>query len=396
VTATRDQLDHGDPDLYTSTDRYAMWAELAAADAVPFSRPGSSPSGFWSVFSYAAVRTVLAPTGPFTSEDGMMIGFDHEHRDRAGGRMLVVTDGDRHAQLRRIVTPFLSRAMAGTLAGFIEAEVRALLAEPLAGATVDAAVRIGPRLPAAVTCEILGVPESDREHLVELTNHAFGGEDSTFAKMTPSEAHSQILMFFYDLIEQRRRSPGDDLVSALLADGSLTTRDVLLNCDNVLIGGNETTRHAVTGCLHALAGAPDALPALRDDPAAVWPAVEEAIRWTSPAMHVLRVATTDVTIADQPIKAGEPVVAWLPAANRDPRVFPDAAAFRIDRDPNRHLAFGHGTHHCLGAALARAELAGLLQVLAEQVDSIGTGAPQWLRSNLVQGYSRLDVTLNPR
>jgi hydroxylation protein CepL len=388
-------LDHGDPDLCTGPERHAMWAALAAADAVPRSRPGSSPSGFWSVFSHAAVRAVLAPAGPFTSEDGMMIGFDRTHRDRAGGRMLVVTDGEHHTRLRRLIAPFLSRAMAGALSGFIADEVRLLLAEPLAGTAVDAAATIGPRLPAAVTSEILGVPGSDREHLVELTHHAFGGEDSAFGAMSPSEAHSQILMYFHELIEHRRRKPGDDLVSTLLADGALTTRDVLLNCDNVLIGGNETTRHALTGCFHALAGAPDALRALRSDPAALRPAVEEVVRWTSPAMHVLRVATEDVVVAGRRIGAGEAVVAWLPAANSDPRVFDDGRALRIGREPNRHLAFGTGAHHCLGAALARAELACLLRALADSADAVGTGEPRWLRSNLVQGYRQLEVTLVP-
>lgn len=389
-------LDFGDPDLYATAERYEMWRDLVAADSVVYSGSGASPGGFWSVFSHEACRAVLAPTAPFTSEYGMMIGFDAEHRDRSGGQMLVVTDGERHSHLRRLVSPFLSRANASSLAAFIRDEVRRLVADAMRTPGVDVAVAVGPRLPAAVVCEILGIPAADRARMIELTNHAFGGEDSTFDKMSASEAHSEILMYFSDLIALRKRRPGDDLVSAFVSDERLTVREVLVNCDNVLIGGNETTRHAITGCFHALGTVPGALDMLRADPAGLPTAVEEVIRWTSPAMHVLRVATEDVTIAGRSIERGAAVAAWLPAANRDKRVFDGPERFVPDRKPNRHLGFGHGTHHCLGAALARAELTGLLEVLAEGVRTVAVpGEPRWMRSNLVQGYRRLNVELEP-
>lgn len=394
--APENTVDLGDPDLYRSEHRFEMWRDYAAADEVVWSEPGSSPHGFWSVFSHEACRRVLAPTAPFTSEYGMMVGFDAEHPDSSAGRMLVVTDGDHHTYLRQMVAPFLSKAMATALRAFIETEVRESIADVLRSGTADVALGIAPRLPAAVVCEILGVPASDREHLVELTNHAFGGNDSAFDKMTPSEAHSEILMYFYELVAQRRRAPGDDLVSTLLADGRLGPRDVLVNCDNVLIGGNETTRHSITGCFHALSTVPEALDRLRAEPDLIGRAVEEVIRWTSPAMHVLRVATEDVEVNRRTLTKGSPVVAWLPAANRDERVFERPQDFRLDRHPNRHLGFGNGPHHCLGAALARAELAAVLRILAEQVRSVRlAGPPQWMRSNLTQGYVHLPVELEP-
>ena len=386
--------DLGEPDLYRTESRFDLWQAMARADEVVWSGPGSSPHGFWSVFSYDACRSVLAPTAPFTSEYGMMIGFDAKHPDRSGGRMLVVTDGAHHTRLRQLITPFLSKAMATTLDAFVEREVRSILAGPLAAGGADIARQVGPMLPAAVVCEILGVPERDRERLIDLTNHAFGGSDSTFDRMTPSESHSEILMYFHELVAARRRVPGDDLVSTLVADGRLGTRDVLVNCDNVLIGGNETTRHAITGCFHALATAPSTLDRLRAEPALLPTAVEEVVRWTSPAMHVLRVARQDVEVAGRTLPEGSVVAAWLPAANRDERVFDRPHEFVPDRHPNRHLGFGTGPHHCLGAALARAELAVLLRVLAEKVRSVRlAGQPRWLRGNLTQGYVRLPVEL---
>jgi hydroxylation protein CepL len=261
----------------------------------------------------------------------------------------------------------------------------------------DIASHVGSRLPAAVVCELLGIPASDRDLVVGLTNHAFGGKEPAFADMEPSEAHTQILSYFVDIIVRRRADPGDDLVTALLTDGSLDDSEILINCDNVLIGGNETTRHAVTGCFHALAENPEILPALRAEPALISAAVEEVLRWASPAMHVLRVSTRPTVVAGQEIDEGVAVVAWLPAANRDPGVFPSPGELRLDRHPNRHLAFGHGLHHCLGAALARAELTALLEALANTLDGVELLAePQWMNVNQVQGYRTLPVVLHWR
>ncbi|MEU7425612.1 cytochrome P450 [Streptomyces sp. NPDC040750] len=390
-------VDLADADLYTSESRFTMWQEYVRADAKVWSDPGLSPSGFWSVFSHRDVSSVLSPRAPFTSEYGMMIGFDAEHTDSSGGRMLVVSEGDWHTTLKRLVGPFLSRLRAPELRSVLHREVRDVIDRLRSRDSTDIALGIGPRLPAAIVCEVIGVPLSEREHLIELTNHAFGGEDSSFDKMSPAEAHTEILFYFHELIERRRRRPGSDLVSALLEDGRLSTEDVLVNCDNVLIGGNETTRHSITGAFHIFQAFPGTLDALHADPELAGPAVEEMVRWTSPAAHVLRVATEDCEIGGQRILKGQPVVAWLSAANRDERLFPEPHRFVPDRAPNRHLGFGNGPHHCLGAALARLELQALIQELASEARGVElTGDVRWMRSNLVQGYSSLEVSMDWR
>ncbi|MFJ6728073.1 cytochrome P450 [Streptomyces sp. NPDC091281] len=386
-------IDLANPDLYTTDARFTMWGEYTRADAKVWSDPGLSPSGFWSVFSHRNVAAVLSPKAPFTSECGMMIGFDAEHPDNSGGRMLVVSEGSWHSTLKRLIGPFLSRLRAPELQSVLHREVRDIVDRLRSQDTTDIAQSIGPRLPAAIVCEVIGVPLSEREQLIELTNHAFGGEESSFDSMTPSEAHTEILFYFHELIERRRRQPGSDLVSALLEDARLSTEDVLVNCDNVLIGGNETTRHSITGAFHAFQASAGTLDALHADPELVGPAVEEVVRWTSPAAHVLRVATEDCEIGGQKIIKGQPVVAWLSAANRDERLFPDPHRFVPDRTPNRHLGFGNGPHHCLGAALARLELRALLQELAAEARGVElAGEVRWMRSNLVQGYSSLEVS----
>jgi hydroxylation protein CepL len=385
--------DLANPDLYLTEDRFGMWRDFVATDAKVWSEPGFSPSGFWSVFAHRDCAALLSPKAPFTSEHGMMIGFDAAHSDNAGGRMIVVSDGEQHTRLRRLVGPFLSRLRAPSLESVLAREVTDVVVRLREHETIDVAVEIGPRLPAAIVCEIIGVPLSDREHLIELTNHAFGGYEGVFDKMTPSEAHSEILYYFYDLVAEREKNPGDDLVSALLADGGLDPDDVVINCDNVLVGGNETSRHSVTGVFHVLSEYPDVLRQLRDTPDLLDTAVEEVVRWTSPAAHVLRVATGEFTLGDQVFEKDDPVVAWLPAANRDPRVFAAPDSFVIDRKPNRHLGFGTGPHHCLGASLARVELRELLRALSRDVVSIAVvDKPEWLRSNLIQGYRGLTVS----
>ncbi|WP_030765786.1 MULTISPECIES: cytochrome P450 [unclassified Streptomyces] len=390
-------MDLANPDLYTSEARFEMWREYASSDAKIWSEPGFSPNGFWSVFSHQDCSAVLSPKAPFTSEHGMMIGFDAENSDSSGGRMLVVTDGSWHSNLKRLIGPFLSRLREPELHAVLEREVKEIIDRMKSRETTDVASEVGPRLPAAIVCEVIGVPLSERDNLIELTNHAFGGEESSFDRMSPAEAHSEILFYFHELVAEREKRPGDDLVSALLADGRLSVDDVVVNCDNVLIGGNETTRHSITGVFHILQSYPDVLDRIREDSGIVDLAVEEVVRWTSPAMHVLRVATEDCTIGEQRIRKGEPVVAWLSAANRDERLFADPHTFRPDRRPNRHMGFGTGPHHCLGAALARFELRSLLVRLADQARSVRLASgPTWMRSNLVQGYSGLGVSVDWR
>ncbi|MET7798187.1 cytochrome P450 [Streptomyces decoyicus] len=374
-----------------------MWREHISSNAKIWSGPGISPNGFWSVFSHHDCSAVLSPKAPFTSEHGMMIGFDAENSDASGGRMLVVTDGSWHSDLKRLIGPFLSRLRAPELNAVLEREVKEIINRMKSKETTDVALEVGPRLPAAIVCEVIGVPISDRENLIELTNHAFGGEESSFDKMTPAGAHQEILFYFHELIAEREQKPGDDLVSALLADGRLSVDDVVINCDNVLIGGNETTRHSITGVFHILQAFPGILGRLHENPDIIDLAVEEVVRWTSPAMHVLRVANEDVAVGGQQFRKGDPVVAWLSAANRDERVFADPHTFLPDRKPNRHLGFGTGPHHCLGAALARIELRCLLVQLAEQASSVQlTSGPKWMRSNLIQGYSGLGVSVDWR
>ena len=200
-------------------------------------------------------------------------------------------------------------------------------------------------------------------------------------------------------MEERRRNPGDDVVSALiqgdLSGRPLTNEEVLLNCDGLVTGANETTRHASAAGLIALIENPGEWHRLKTGQVSIESAVDEVLRYTSPALHVMRVATQDVEVGGQQVSAGEAVVLWNSSANRDESVFPAPDRFDLGRTPNRHLTFGMGPHFCLGAPLARVELKVLLQVLAERVSHMEiTGPVKRMRSNFMWGIDHLPVALS--
>lgn len=388
-------MDIGDPDLYASEQRFEMWQNYLADDRLVRSEPGWSPSGFWSAFSHRACQEILAPGGPLTSQYGMLIGFDKSHPDRGGGKMIVATDGKPHKRLRRVLGRFLTPSALQGLGAFIDREVERLLTAAAEEDVIDVAQGIGPTLPAAVVCELLGVPQADRDYLIELTDKAFASPDSDSAEAATADAHTDIFFYFNDRVAECRRDPGSDLISALITSGELGDDEVLTNCYNLLIGGNQTSRHLMCAVFHAAAEVPGLLDVVREQPDAHRPVVEELLRWASPGMHVLRVATEDTILHGQRIQEGEAVVAWLAAANRDPRVFADPEEFRWDRGANPHLAFGHGVHRCVGAQLSRMESSRMFAALAARARAVSPAEPPVrTRSNLIQGFRKLPVTID--
>lgn len=389
-------MDLGNADLYATNARYAQWDAHVAADAVVWSEPGSSPSGFWSVFSHRACSELLAPGSPVTSRYGMLIGFDASHPDRGGGKMVVATDGDKHGALRAAMKPFISRSATTSFEHICRAEILTMAKEMRDREVVDIARDIAHRLPAAVVCSVLGVPDSDRAFLVARTNEAFASPEHGEASAVIEEAHSEIFLYLLDHVRGCREED-ENVVSALKYGVGMEPDDVLANCYNLLIGGNQTTRHLITAAFAAISAGPTLPGRIADTATSAHLALEELVRWASPGMHVLRVATEDFEMNGVDVRAGDAVVAWIAAANRDPRVFSEPDVFDPQRRPNRHLAFGHGAHACLGANLARFELSALLTFLAHRVKSvtrIGEGVR--MRSNLIQGFASFPVTIGWR
>ena len=253
-------------------------------------------------------------------------------------------------------------------------------------------------------CILLGVPEADRHQLFEAVEHTFDFRDGREAFQTTPEsaaAFARMLDYGRDLIAAKRRSPTDDMLSVVThatlhdVDPETLSDDELYAFFTLLFSaGSETTRNAIAGGLLALLERPAQLAGLRADPTALGTAIEEMLRWTTPSSAKRRTATRTTELRGHTIRPGAKVLVWEGSANRDEGVFARAAEFDVRRDPNPHLAFGHGVHYCLGANLARLEMRVLFE---ELLPSFATyelaGSVEWTRSNRHTGIRHLPLRL---
>ncbi|MEW2075151.1 cytochrome P450 [Streptomyces sp. NPDC012403] len=394
--------DLADPELPRSGRTEEIWAELRAQSPL-YRNERENGRPFWAVLSHPLANQVLKDSANFTSEKGMRLDHNPLATEASAGKMLIVTDPPRHGRIRRIINSAFTPRMVRRLEDTMRSTVVETLDEALEKGTSDF-VDAAARLPVSVICDMLGVPKEDWGFMLDRTMAAFGsdavdgGEDHA---LRAAAAHTDLLMYYDELVELRRRDPQEDVVSAMVrgeVDGEpLTDEEIFLNCDGLISGGNETTRHATVGGLLALMDNPGQWDRLRADPELLPSAVQEVLRYTSPAMHVLRTANRDTELEGRPIAAGDEVAVWLSAANRDGRVFEDPDAFDIGRTPNRHLAFASGTHFCLGSALATMELSVMFEELTRRVGTAEHAGPvQRMRSNLIWGFESMPVTLGRR
>jgi cytochrome P450 len=212
------------------------------------------------------------------------------------------------------------------------------------------------------------------------------------------EGMPDLYAYAHLLAERKRRHPGDDVMSILLAQSDEGGGQVsVAEFENMFwlfaVAGNETLRNGLPGACIALLEHPEAAGELRADPGLMLSAVEEMLRWWTPVMTFRRTATDDCELGGQRIRAGDKVVVSFISANRDEAVFADPGRFDIRRHPNPHLVFGHGPHFCLGAHLARTQMRALFEEILARTSSLkAAGPPSYLRSNFQRGVKRLPVT----
>lgn len=352
---------------------------------------------FWSVTTHGYGREVLQSPQQFTSIEGMRLGGNARAVALASGRMLVVTDGAAHRRLRAAHSAWLTTSTIERMSSDIESDIEELVKSLIArGDAFDAVKDLGAVIARQVLGRVLGIPRENWAELGTLTDAAY----ATNVPEEAAQAHGELLMYLYGLLEKRRVKPQDDFITALAQttlDGRRITDDeVLLNCDGMLSGGLETTPLAAAGAVVAFAADPACWQRVRTQQELRDSTVEEILRWTSPPAHVMRTAVTDVSIGDATIYAGDRVVLWIPSANRDESVFVDAESFMVERGTNPHLSFGGGPHYCVGGVLARLELRCLLKVMARLVSSISvTGRVERRRSNFLHGLEIAEVTVAP-
>jgi cytochrome P450 len=391
-------LDLADPRVHAEDDLSDLWRYLRAERPVHRQPPAAGRPGFWVVTRHADVVSVYRDPRRFTSQRGNVLDTLLGGGDPAVGRMLAVSDGPHHADVRKILSKALAPRVLDVVLRSVRATTTALIRDALAAGGCDFATDIAAKIPLTTICELLDVPAADRGYILSLTSSALSGDRAPQTAAGAWLAKSEILLYFAELARTRQDTPHGDLVSLLASsrvNGSrLPTDEVMLNCYSLILGGDETTRLSMIGALDAFIVYPDQWRALKDGTATVDSAVEEILRWTTPALHGGRTATEDVTLAGQRIRAGDIVTVWNASANRDEREFADPDRFDLTRSPNRHVTLGYGPHFCVGAHVARTQLRFLLSGLRELVSGIRPAGPsRRIYSNFLSGMSSLPVSL---
>jgi cytochrome P450 len=342
---------------------------------------------FWQVFRYDDVQRVLSDFTAFSS------AFGGQGQDPLGAS-LISMDPPRHRQLRNIVTQAFTPRGVAQLSERITAIVDDLLEQVAATGHMDIIDDLSYPLPVIVIAEMLGIPHADRERFKVWSDAVVGA-----ASPEGGNPQAEMSMYFLNMIEQRSRERKDDLISALLDaqidEQHLDMRELLGFCILLLVAGNETTTNLIGNALLCFDEHPEVMEQLRAEPELIPGAIEEVLRYRSPLQFMYRRAAGNVTIRDQEIQAGQMVLAWIGSANRDEAQFPNPDRFDIRRTPNRHIAFGHGIHFCLGAPLARLEAKIALTMLLERFYDIKRVPGVQLEptgSDIVFGVKHLPIT----
>lgn len=316
-------------------------------------------------------------------------------------RPMLFSDPPDHTRMRSLVAKAFTPKRVEALRPHIAEVVDGLLAEAAADGGFDVIADLAFPLPVIVICELLGVPVEDRDQLKGWSRDLA----RTIDPIVPPEVAQQAAMagmffinYLNNLVDERRKAPRDDLLSALIAvedEGErLSHEELLVNTILLFVAGHETTQNLIGNGLLALLGNPDQFAAFRHEPGLAKNAVEEMLRYDGPVHLTARIFAEDGEVGGTPIPKGETAILLLGAAHRDPEQFPDPDRFDIRRDnANRNIAFGHGIHHCLGAPLARVEAQLAVGELVRRFPEMTAGEPVRSETFTLRGLSSLPIHL---
>jgi cytochrome P450 len=364
--------------------------------------------GFWAVTRYEDVRHVLASPADFSSWVGATQIRDPEPEDLPFiRRMILNMDPPEHLRLRRLVTGAFSNRRLETFRERVRARAARLIDAVAEAGRCDLPVEVTDDLPLINLAELLGMPAEDRHLLLEWTNRVIGYQDPEHGEVVQDERGRPVNprspamlgdMFAYaeELAAVKRRHPADDVMTALVeaeVDGQrLGDAELKMFFFLLVIAGNDTVRTALPGGVLALAEHPAEQRRLREDPSLLPSAVEEMLRWHPPVLSFRRTATRDLELRGVPIRAGDKVVVYHVSAHYDEREFADPFRFDLAREPNRHLAFGHGPHKCLGAHFARLQMQVFFSELLRRLPELELDGPvERLTSNFINGIKHLPL-----
>jgi cytochrome P450 len=389
---------YGDPESY-----HRLFARLRREDPVHWTEPeGFRP--FWTVSKHADVAEVERQNDRFLNAPRLVvqpIAVEQAIGRASHFRTLVTMDNPDHRTYRSMTEAWFMPPNLRKL----EASINDLAREYVdhmagLGGTCDFVREVSVWYPLRVIMTILGVPPSDEAFMLKLTQELFGSTDPDLQRAAAAGATKQTAADFFDhfrkIVADRRRTPRDDVASVIAnatIDGApIAEHEALSYYVIIATAGHDTTSSTTAGGLLALLQHPDEFAKLRQNPNLLSGAIDEMLRWVSPVKHFFRTATEDYELRGRRIRAGDHLMMCYWSANRDEEVFETPQAFRIERTPNRHLAFGFGAHVCLGQHLAKMEIRALFRELLSRIAHIElAGEPAWVEANFVSGLKRLPV-----
>ncbi len=403
-------LDH---DLFADHEPWEV-LDLLQREAPVYFHPEPGGRGFWALTKYDDVATVLRQPKTFSSEVGGSATIEDLPEDVLGPRRnFLEFDPPKHGRYRRLISTSFTPGSVGRYEEWLRGLIGRLLDHALAAGEFDLVHELAAPIPIRVLAHLLGLRESDLPHLIALGDRLLVDTDPEFVgelAYRPEREEDRYKPFGSPWAEElcaigrayysdRRECPRDDVMTLLaraeldgqpLSDSDLDNMFALL-----IVAGNETTRQAIALGTLALAANPDQYARLRADRSLIGSATEELLRYSSPVWFFRRTATAPVQVRDVRIEAGDKVVVWFAAANRDPDHYPDPHRLDVGRNPADQLTFGRGgPHHCLGVHLARLELRVFLEELVSRVAEVRlAGEPQRHRSNFTNGLKRLPVSV---
>jgi cytochrome P450 len=412
-----DELDLSDPDFWLRppAERHAVFDLLRrerpfayfAEPDIPMVEPGP---GYYAVTRYADLEALSSRPAVFCSGEGAVSILDIPADLNEFYGSMISMDDPRHAKIRRLVSKTFTPRMLERVVDSVREIVDDVLAQARRKAeagdgTIDVVADIAAPIPLRVICDMMGVPAEDRALVLTQSNIVLSGGDPDLIENQDDpltavlEAGIAMAGVMERLAAERVANPRDDLTTALVTtevDGErLTHQEIASFFILLLVAGNETTRNAISQGVLALSENPEQRARWAADPGLDRTAVEEIVRWTSPITWMRRTATQDGEVNGHRFTAGDKFLLFYAAANRDPEVFRDPQVFDLTRDPNPHVGFGaKGPHFCLGAHLARREIAVTFRALFEQLPDLEVaGEPDRLRSSFVNGIKRLPARL---
>jgi cytochrome P450 family 142 subfamily A polypeptide 1 len=392
-------LDLLDPKLYQG-DPYSAFAWLRRHEPVRW----DANHGVWLITKYADVVHVSKNHEIFCSGQGIR----HNSNRKAG---MITMDEPRHGQMRRLVNRSFTPRMVSRLEPHMREIVTDCIDRVAQLGSCDFVPSLAVPLPLLVIAELLGIHPKDRDRFrawSEAIVAQDGQPDGSEPVAEAQRALREYAAYLTEIIEDRRRHPQDDLISTLIhaSDEGMLSADFTQMANDELLGllmlllvaGNETTRNALSAGIAAFSQFPGEYDKVRTTPSLLPSAIEEVLRWSSPVINFRRTATRDTDIRCQRIREGDQVVIFYTSANRDEEVFADADCFRVDRNPNDHIAFGVGNHYCLGANLARLEMRVMFEELFRRLPDIRVApgaAPKYTLSAVLRGIESLPVVFTP-